>query len=355
MKRIDNLYEKIISIDNLRIADAKARKHKEKKNYGIKIHDCNKEENLIKLNKRLSEKTYKTSLYDVFHLNEYGKDREIARLPYYPDRITHHAIMNILEPIWTNLFIKNTYSCIKGRGTILCSLDVRKAIMQFPPNRRVYFLKLDIKKFYPNINHEILKDIIRKKIKCEGTLWLLDEIIDSAPGVPIGNYVSQYFANLYLTYFDHWIKEVLKIKCYFRYADDIVILSDNREMLFNVFAKLEFYLNYYLKLTVKNNWIISQLAIDKRDKNGKSIDFVGFCMYRECTLLRKRIKQNLCRKVAKLNEIENITFEEYKMACGPWLGWCKYSDSTNLLKKIIRPDFLDGILKITNYDYRIAA
>ena len=355
MKRIDNLYEQIISIDNLRIADSKARKHKEKKNYGIQIHDCQKENNLIRLNERLKNKTYKTSLYDIFHLKEYDKDREISRLPYYPDRITHHAVMNILEPIWTNLFIKTTYSCIKGRGTTLCSLDVRKAIKEFPKSKKIFFLKLDIKKFYPSINHDILKTIIRKKIKCKDTLWLLDEIIDSAPGVPIGNYVSQYFANLYLTYFDHWVKEVLKVKYYFRYADDIVILSDNRDFLFKIFKKIQNYLNYELKLTVKNNWVISELRVDRKNKDGKPIDFVGFCMYRECTLLRKRIKKNLCKKVYKLNKIKDITFDEYKMACGPWLGWCKYSDSTNLLKKIIKPEFQEGILKITSYDYRTAA
>lgn len=352
MKRINNLYEKIISIENLKLADLKARKHKEKKNYGIKIYDCKKEKNIYNLHRRLKEKTYKTSSYDVFKLKEYEKEREIYRLPYYPDRITHHAIMNVLEPIWTNIFIKTSYSCIKGRGTTLCSLDVRKAIKEFPLQKKVYFLKLDIKKYYPSIDHDILKEIIRKKIKCEDTLWLLDEIIDSAPGVPIGNYVSQYFANLYLTYFDHWVKEELKVKHYFRYADDIVILSDDIDSLYDIFKKIEWYLTTKLKLTIKNNWRISEIAVDAKSKVGMAIDFVGFKMYREHILLRKRIKKNLCEKVSKLNKLNKITFEEYKMNCGPWLGWCKYSDTTNLLKKIIKPEFTENILKITKYDYR---
>jgi RNA-directed DNA polymerase len=127
------------------------------------------------------------------------------RLPYFPDRITHHAVMNILEPIFMQLFTSDTYSCIKKRGIHAAALAVKKALRNEPATR--YCLKLDIKKFYPNIDHQVLKHLLRRKFKDEDLLWLLDEIIDSAPGLPIGNYLSQYFANFYLTYFDHWIKK----------------------------------------------------------------------------------------------------------------------------------------------------
>ena len=150
--------------------------------------------------------------------------------------------MNIMEPIWTNIFIKNTYSCIKNRGIHALRNDLESDLKKYPDKTK-YCLKMDIKKFYPSLDHEILKEIIRKKIKDKYLLVLMDEIIDSAPGVPIGNYLSQFFANLYLTYFDHWLKEECRCKFYYRYADDIVILSDNKEFLHNILCAIKIYLH----------------------------------------------------------------------------------------------------------------
>lgn len=161
--------------------------------------------------------------------------------------------MNTLEPIWLSIFTKNTYSCIKNRGIHKLVNNLKKALKSDPEGTK-YCLKLDIKKFYPSINHDILKQIIRYKIKDEELLQLLDEIIDSAEGVPIGNYLSQFFANLYLAYFDHWIKEILKVIYYFRYCDDITILGSSKEELHEYFLKIQEYLEVNLKLQVKPNW-----------------------------------------------------------------------------------------------------
>ena len=114
MKRIGNLYEKICSIENLQLADEKARKGK-LRTYGVIEHDKNREANLLKLRETLLNGTFHTSKYDVFTIYE-PKEREIYRLPYFPDRILHHAIMNVLEPIWVSTFTADTYSCIKNRG-----------------------------------------------------------------------------------------------------------------------------------------------------------------------------------------------------------------------------------------------
>ncbi|MDR1338620.1 MAG: RNA-directed DNA polymerase, partial [Prevotellaceae bacterium] len=177
--------------------------------------------NLLKLHETLKAGSFRTSKYTTFTIYE-PKEREIFRLPYYPDRIVHHAVMNILEPVWLSIFTADTYSCIKYRGIHATAGKVKKALKDVEGT--AYCLKLDIRKFYPSIDHDILKQIIRRKIKDIRLLALLDEIIDSADGVPIGNYLSQYFANLYLAYFDHYIKETEQVKYYFRYADDIVIL-----------------------------------------------------------------------------------------------------------------------------------
>src|SRR5688572_18784651 len=114
MKRIGNLYQQICSMENLELADKRARKGKLKQ-YGVRVHDNHKEENLKKLQQMLMEKTYTTSEYTTFMIHD-PKEREVFRLPYFPDRIAHHAVMNILEPIFTRSFTADTYSCIKGRG-----------------------------------------------------------------------------------------------------------------------------------------------------------------------------------------------------------------------------------------------
>lgn len=114
MKRIGNLYNKIISIENLELADLKAQKGKSRQ-YGVKVHNSNKQDNILKLHELLKNNKYKTSNYSTFKIFE-PKERDIFRLPYYPDRIVHHAIMNVLEPIFVSSFTADTYSCIKGRG-----------------------------------------------------------------------------------------------------------------------------------------------------------------------------------------------------------------------------------------------
>jgi RNA-directed DNA polymerase len=319
MKRIGNLYEKISSIDNLILADKMARRQKQE-SYGVKRHDMNKDSNINKLQKMLQDKEFHTSPYNVFKIYE-PKEREIYQLPYFPDRIVHHAIMNILEPIWHKIFIAQTYSCIKGRGIHKCSLDVQKALTDKENTK--YCLKLDIAKFYPSIDHDVLKAIVRRKVKCKDTLQLLDSIIESAPGVPIGNYVSQYFANLYLAYFDHYMKEQAGVKYYFRYADDIVILHASKEYLHGVLVQINDYISTELNLSLKQNYQIFPVE-------SRGIDFVGYVFFHSHVLLRKSIKKNLCRKVAKIKD-KQLKESEIKTQLGPWWGWAKHCNSKNLI------------------------
>lgn len=326
MKRIGNLFDRVIDIDNLRLADERARKGK-LRSYGVKVHDKKREANLVALHESLKNGTFKTSKYHVFTIYE-PKERKIFRLPYYPDRILHHAIMNVLEPIWVSVFNNNTYSCIKNRGIHKCAKDVRTALKQDPMGTR-YCLKIDIKKFYPSIDHELLKVVVRRKIKDGRLLALLDEIIDSVPsGVPIGNYLSQYFANLFLAYFDHWLKEQKRVKYYWRYADDIVILSHDKDSLHALLHEIRAYLGDNLNLKVKRNYQV--FPVDAR-----GIDFLGYVFYHSHTRLRKSIKQKLCRRVARLNKQKVApSKEQYKQQICSWWGWCKYCNSINLVNKL---------------------
>lgn len=324
MKRVGNLFDKICSLENLQLADEKARKGK-LLSHGVKKHDKNKEANLINLREALLNGTFKTSKYDVFTITE-PKEREIHRLPYYPDRIVHHAIMNVLEPIWVSIFTADTYSCIKNRGIHAAANKIRKVLKEDPIGTK-YCLKIDVRKFYPTINHDVLKQIVRRKIKDGRILKLLDEIIDSADGVPIGNYLSQYFANLYLAYFDHWIKEEKRVKYYYRYADDIVALAPDKATLHKLLEDVRLYFGD-LKIEVKKNWQV--FPVDSR-----GIDFVGYVFYHTHTRMRKCIKQRFCRKIARLNKRKKeLTEEEFKQAVCPWWGWAKYCDSKHLIKEL---------------------
>lgn len=342
MKRIGNLYEKIISLENLRLADEKARRGK-LRTYGVRYHDKNREANIIALHEALRTKTFKTSKYDVFTVFE-PKERLIFRLPYYPDRIVHHAIMNILEPIWESVFTHNTFSCIKKRGIEGCARHVDKIIKKYK-GRPLYCLKIDIKKFYPSIDHETLKRIVRKKIKDKDLLWLLDEIIDSAEGLPIGNYLSQFLANLMLAYFMHKVNEELRLDST-EYADDIAFFSDSKETLHKAFhGFIKPYIEDELNLTVKGNYQIFPIAKNRYDKSGRALDYVGYKFYREQKLIRKSIKQNFCRHVARQNKRNPpMSPKAYKQGICSWLGWAQHSDSKHLLKTIIKPQYYASIL-----------
>lgn len=323
MKRLGNLYEKIHDIDNLILADKKAKKGKLRQ-YGVIQHEKNSVENIHKLRESLLNKTYKTSTYDIFVIKE-PKERVIYRLPYYPDRILHHAIMNVLEPMFVNNFTTNTYSCIKGRGIHKAQKDVIEALKDVPGTQ--YCLKLDVRKFYPSIDHDILKSLLRRKIKDNDLLWLLDEIIDSVEGVPIGNYLSQYFANFYLSGFDHWIKETKKVKYYFRYADDMVILANDKKTLHNLFVEISNYLDIQLKLEVKGNHQVFPIA-------ARGLDFVGYRFYHGYVRIRKSIKQNFARSMANHGMVKSYS---------PYKGWLMYCKSKHLIKKVMFPNTFDII------------
>lgn len=317
MKRINHLYEQICDIGNLRRADYLASRGKSHQ-YGVQVHGRNQEENLLRLQNMLLDKTYRTSEYTTIPVFE-PKERLVYRLPYFPDRIAHHAVMNILEPIFVSMFTADTYSCIKGRGIHGALYKLKKALKDI--DGTVFCLKMDIRKFYPEIDHDILKALLRRKFKDKDLLWLLDEIVDSAPGVPIGNYLSQYFANFYLTGFDHWIKEVKGVKKYFRYADDLVILADNKPYLHQILADIRIYLAEQLNLQVKGNYQVFPVY-------SRGIDFLGYVSYHTHTKIRKRIKQNLKRKTAK--GITRESLASYK-------GWAVHANTKNLMKKITNP------------------
>jgi len=188
---------------------------------------------------------------------------------------------------------------------------------------------MDIKKFYPSIDHDILKTIIRRKIKDPNVLAILDEIIDSAPGVPIGNYLSQYFGNLYLNGFDHWIKEEKQVKYYYRYCDDSIILAPDKQALHQLRTEIQVYLSENLNLELKSNYQVFPTNI-------RGIDFVGYRSFSNYTLVRKSIARNMKKKLTPLQGMPDLTPHDQNVI-GSYHGWLLWGDTHRLSNKYITP------------------
>lgn len=319
MKRYGKLYEKIIQPENIELAIEKAMRGGKKHKRAVQWFCANREELTRTLINNLAQGNYKVSEYTQFTVKE-PKERIIYCLPFYPDRIVQHAVMNILQPIFIEKFTADTYSSIKGRGIHQCARKLKKAIRD-----NDYYLQIDIRKYYPSIDLEILKAQLRRMIKCERTLRLLDTIIDSHTqgGLPIGNYLSQYLSNYYLSELDHYIKEAMLVKHYYRYADDLVLLGSSKAEMTTYLREIENKISA-LNLEIKNNVRIAPTSI--------GIDFIGYNFFPTHTLLRKSIKQNLKRKVRRYIQADDIQF---KRQTASHYGWAKHCDSKHLLKTIM--------------------
>lgn len=248
------MYEQIYDIKNIFLAVKKAMKNKKSKN-DVACFWFNYEKEVFRIHELLKDQKYIFGKYREFQINDKGVKRKISAAPF-ADRVVHHALMNILEPIFEKSFINDTYANRKGKGVFAA---LRRA--KYYSNKFDFVLKIDIKKYFPSIDHEILKSMICRKIECERTFKLICSVIDSSnkqesvehyflgdnlftiherkKGLPLGNLTSQYFGNIYLGKLDHYAKEVLSIKGYIRYVDDILIYGNSLEVLEERLDKLE--------------------------------------------------------------------------------------------------------------------
>lgn len=335
VKRIGHIHEDICTVKNIALADNQARVGKTGSRKFIQEHDKNRKQEDLALLASLVNGTYKTSDYKNDIIYE-PKKRIISKLPYYPDRIAHHALMNILKPIWVSRMVSFTYANIQGRGIHACKKAVEKVLRKTKDsNETIYYLKLDIRKFYPNISHDILKGILERKIKDRKVLDILFEIIDSftyeaedkytkdVSGLPLGNYPSGYECNLYLTSLDRWIKEELKIKYVFRYADDILIFHSNKNYLHKVLIAIKIYVKEVLHLEVKPNYCVA--PVDKRP-----IDFIGYNFTHRYTKVRKRIKLRFKKVISDYTK-GRITTAKVLRIIPSYYGWLSAADCRRLL------------------------
>ena len=317
MKRYKNIYDKICTIDNLREAHRNARK--DKSFYlDVKMVNANEDFYLEKIREMLLNKTYTVGRYSIENINDKGKERTIAKLPYYPDRIIQWAIMLQIEDIFLKVFTSFSCASIKHRGIHKASNLLKKYIKDERGAR--YCLKFDVRKFYDNVDRAILKSLLRKKFKDNDLLELLDKIIDSAPGtkgIPIGSYMSQYFANFYLSYFDHWLKEVKRVRYVIRYMDDIVVLHSSKLFLSELREAIAEYLAVELNLEIKPNWQIYPVEV-------RGVDFVGYRHFPEFTLLRKCTYKRFKKAALKIVRQKFLMLRDYFSlnSYDGWLNWC---------------------------------
>jgi retron-type reverse transcriptase len=334
-QRHGNLFSSIVDSGNLSEAHARARKGKSAMSNVIDF-DRDIEGNLKRVRQSLMDKTFTTSKYQE-KLIHVPKTRTIYVLPFKPDRIVQHALMRVVEPIWDRLMISDSYACRTGKGQHTASRRTMEFVRQYK-----YCLQADISKFYPSIDQAILADIVRQKIKCKDTLWLIDDIIYSFPGeknVPIGNYTSQWFGNLYLHELDRTVKHVYKIPAYLRYCDDFCLFSNDKRQLQELKETIREFLAERLKLTYSFAEVFPT-------KHG--VDFLGYRHFpKGYILLRKSTAQRVKRRLKllpKLLALGKVTPEQYRSSLASTRGWLKWANTHNLQVATCL-DRLEGKLK----------
>jgi len=343
MKTAKHIFDKITDFDNLLLAAGKARKGKRYKNAAARFF-INLERELLSIQNELMTKTYRPGRYTEFHIYE-PKKRKISAAPFR-DRVVHHALCNIIEPVFEKVFIYDSYANRKGKGTHRAILRYQKFCC-----RNRFALKCDVEKFFPSIDHEILKQEIHRKIADPDALWLIDTIIDGSNdqdpvyhyfagdhlfdpferrrGLPIGNLTSQFFANVYLNRFDHFVKENLGCRYYIRYVDDWVILHDEKEFLHGALAQIKDYLvSFRLKVHIHKSQVF-------RVRDG--FTFLGHRIYPDFRLLKRENVNRFKRRIKKYQGMYQqglLSWRELKERLQSWNAHASFSDTYHLRCKI---------------------
>lgn len=329
MKRVGNIYDKIIQLGNIESAIMHAAKGKKGRKIVDRVLDS-PTYYALQIQKMLKEHIYIPSPYIEMKIQDGARKKErIIYKPYfYPDQVIHWALMLQIEPILTKGMYEYCCASVKGRGILYGKKHIDKILVEDHKYTK-YCLKLDIKKFYPSIDKEILKSKFSKKIKDKETLWLINSIIDSSDvGVNIGNYTSQWFANFYLQDLDHYIMEDLKVKHYIRYMDDMILFSNNKKQLHKVKLAIdEFLSNEHLK--IKENWQLFKM-------DSRPLDFIGYRFYRGYSTLRRSNFLRIKRRAKKISKKEKLNFHDAASMLS-YSGWLKHCDSYNYQQKYIKP------------------
>ncbi len=343
MKRLDGIWETVTSFANLLQAYRNARRGKGSKP-GVAEFGLNLERGLLALQRALQEGTYQPGEYRLFTIYE-RKPRVIAAAPFR-DRVVHHAVMQMIEPQLDRTFISDSYACRKGKG-VHAAVDRYQAWAQ----TYRYVLKMDVQQYFPSIDHELLKEKLRRRINDVHVLDLLDRIIDSSPrgslepsyfpsddlftpfdrriGIPIGNLTSQFFANLYLDDFDHYNKQVLRIRPYVRYVDDMVVLDHDKTRLAEIRAAVR------ERLALDRLWLHPRKAHISPVADG--LNLLGYVVYPARRRLRSDNGHRFARKfrdMAKAYWVGRLEWARVVASTQSWIGHAQYADMEGLRRAI---------------------
>ena len=347
MKTYKNLYPQIYNLYNLILAYRRARKGKTKKGY-IQEFEKDTIKNLFSLHEGLKNETYFPRPLQTFILRD-PKTRKISKSDFR-DRVVHHAIVNILEPLFDKTFIFDSCANRKGKGNLVALKRFDEFKKKVSRNGKVngwindnqikgYCLKADIKHYFQEVNCKILLNILKRKISDERTVNLIIKILENGgrtssefaelKGMPLGNLTSQFFANVYLNELDYFVKHKLRAKYYIRYVDDFVILHQSKRQLKIWKQQINEFLNKELKLELhKDKSRIIPLS--------RGIDFVGFRNYWHYNLLRKRNIRKICLTIESYKN-NKISREKISKIFQGWCAYAKWADTFNL-KNIILKD-----------------
>lgn len=350
MKTLKNVFEQVVDYDNLYRAYLNARLCKRYR-YEVLNFSAHLEDNLVKLQKELIDRTYTLGKYREFYIYE-PKKRLIMAQPF-KDRVVQWAIYQVLNPVFAQGYITDSYTCIKERGTHKAVKRLHYWLRQVGKKpEKYYFLKLDISKYFYRIDHDVLMGILKRKIRDDDMIFLLDKIVNSSEtnfglppgkspgevkrsdrvsekGMPVGNLSSQMFANLYLNELDQYCKRTLGIHFYVRYMDDVIILHQDKDQLHEWKRIIDTFLKEKLQLDLNEKTCIRPITL--------GVEFCGYKIWNTHIKLRKstalKMKRNL-KKLQKEYAAGEVTVEEAKQTISSYLGILKHCDSYSLKRTI---------------------
>ena len=345
MRGFGGIWERVVAFDNLLAAYRKARRGKGARR-DVARFALDLEGELLTLGAELEAGTYRPGGYRLFTIYE-RKARLIAAAPFR-DRVVHHALMNLIEGPIDRRFIFDSYACRAGKGAHRAVRRYRTWARRYP-----YALKLDVARYFPSIDRGLLKQKLRRYIKDAPVLRLLETIIDTGPavdeplagflgddlltplerstGIPIGNLTSQFFANLYLDGFDHWIKQAVGARAYLRYVDDMVVLADDKVWLAELREAVR------ERLAAERLHLHPRKAEIHRTRDG--LDLLGYRVFPDFVRLRDDNGHRFARRLRRLVRAYRqgaIEFRDTKPAIASWIGHAMHADSYGLRRAILR-------------------
>lgn len=334
-KRINNIYDNALTFNKIRQAYFRTSKCKKRKSDRIKF-GMYLEDNILDIYKKLKSQTYKIGNYKKFKVYE-PKERVIYSLPFYDRVVQQLYVYEYILPYMLPKFISTSYACISGKGLHCCIDDLQRSMRI--ANRiwkDAYFIKYDISKFFYTINRDILYDIIKKYYKDQKFLNLTKIFIDlnleeddNGKGIPIGNYTSQYFANIYMNELDHYIKEKLKVKYYIRFMDDGILIVQSKKEAQEILLKIKKFVEE--KLDLKLNKKTGYFPL----RNG--CIFCGYRVYTDYRLIKRANVLRIKRRINNWNKSwkkGKYDFVKWNQSYNAWKGYAVHADSYKLLESL---------------------